>query len=97
MYFFVVDSIGISRKFDEALMSDLKKEFYARVAEFGLGAGLQTLLHGSIPSRAPIKVGAHWRAQRSPKPWSVVGLVSSNLTTRAKLKCNDNGEQEDGC
>ena len=92
MYFFVVDSIGISRKFDEALMSDLKKEFYARVAEFGLGAGLQTLLHGSIPSRAPIKAGAHWRAQRSPKPWPVVGLVSSNLTTRAKLKCNDNGE-----
>jgi len=25
-------------------------------------------------------VGAHWRAQRSPKPWPVVGLVSSNLT-----------------
>lgn len=33
------------------------KKFYARLAEFGLGAGLQTLLRGSIPHRAPIYGG----------------------------------------
>ena len=24
-------------------------------------------------------------------------MDANNLTTRAKLKCNDNGEQKDGC
>jgi hypothetical protein len=42
------------KKVKEGLISDFLAKFYARVAEFGLGAGLQTLLHGSIPSRAPI-------------------------------------------